>query len=73
VKVYELINELLLMPAGADVRAINSEDREALVLFVESAEYVDGDSGDVAALYCAPAPPQHAPGCGCGQEHPGHP
>jgi hypothetical protein len=58
-KVYELITHLLTMPAGADVRALNADDREALVLLVNDVEHVDGEDS-VAALWCTPAPPKDA-------------
>ena len=72
-KVYELINALLTMPAGADVRAINGDDREALVLFVVGVEHIAEhrepdeidpdaelplDSPGFAALNCVPESPK---------------
>jgi hypothetical protein len=58
-KVYELITHLLTMPAGAEVRAMNADDREALVLLVDDVEHVDGEES-IAALWCSPAPPREA-------------
>lgn len=58
-KVYELITHLLTMPAGAEVRAMNADAREAFVLLVGDVEHVDGDDS-VAALWCTPMPPKGA-------------
>lgn len=62
-RVYELIHALLLMPAGAEVRAMNCDDKEALALLVDDCECIEPlgpGTVCVAALHCVPAPPKDA-------------